>query len=115
MIIRLQHHSKKLSVPAMAYTGCQSFLVNMKIIERFGLKHKDLFSVRMHMLAANKKGIHILGATIPRMSSKSSSGTTLETRQLAYVTSESDCLFLIKEACIALGMITETFPTVGEA
>ncbi len=69
----------------------------------------------MHMVAANNKGIKILGATILHFSGKSKSGATLESRQLTYVTSESDRLFLSKEACTALGMISAQFPTVGEA
>ncbi len=106
---------KRLRIPAMADTGCQSCLAGLKIIERFGLQEKDLIPVTMHMVAANNKGIKILGATILHFSGKSKSGATLETRQLTYVTSESDRLFLSKEACTALGMISAQFPTVGEA
>ena len=37
-----------------------------------------------------------------------------ETRQIAYITDTSDCIFLSRAACIDLGMISETFPTIGE-
>ncbi|CAB4033724.1 Transposon Ty3-I Gag-Pol poly [Paramuricea clavata] len=106
---------RRLQIPVMADTGCQSCLASMKIIERFGLQQKDLIPVTMRMVAANNKGINILGATILRFSGRSKSGATLETRQITYVTSDSERLFLSREACVALGMISETFPTVGEA
>jgi hypothetical protein len=65
------------------------------------------------MHAANNNGINILGAIILRFSGKSKSGQTLETRQIVYVTSDSDKLFLSRETCAALGT-SGTFPTVGE-
>ena len=39
---------------------------------------------------------------------------TRETRQIAYITNTSDRIFLSRAACIDLGMISETFPTIGE-
>ena len=66
------------------------------------------------MHAANNNGIKILGAIILRFSGKSTSGQTLETRQIVYVTHDSDKIFLNRETCKALGMITGSFPTVGE-
>ena len=41
-------------------------------------------------------------------------GARLETRQLVYITDTSDRLFLSKEACITLGMISTKFPTIGK-
>ena len=74
----------------------------------------DLISVSMKMHAANGKGINILGAAILRFSGKSPNVEPRETRQITYITDNYDQLFLIREACIALGIITTRFPTVGE-
>lgn len=99
----------------MADTGCQSCLASMKVIRRLGLHEDDLIPVTMRMHAANNNGIKILGAVILRFSGKSKSGETLESQQIVYVTSDSDKLFLSRETCKALGMISKNFPTVGEA
>ena len=98
----------------MADTGCQSCLASIKVIRRLGLCEDDLIPVTMHMHAANNNGIKILGAIILRFTGRSPSGQTLETRQIVYVTSDADKLFLSREACTALRMISENFPTVGE-
>ena len=87
----------------------------MKVIERLGLHKHDLIPVTMQMHAANNDGIKILGAVIMRFIGKSKTGRTLESRQVVYVTSESDKLFLSRETCTTLGIITKDFPTVGEA
>ena len=105
---------KAVDIPAMADTGCQSCLASLKIIQHLGLREKDLIPVTMRMYAANNNGINILGATILRLSGKSKSGDALATRQITYVTDDSDKLFLSREACMALGMISNTFPTIGE-
>ena len=99
----------------MADTGCQSCLGGIKIIQRFGPREKYLIPVTMRMYATNNNGIKIIGATILRFSGRSTSGKTLETRQITYITNESDNLFLSREACMALGIISQKFPTVGEA
>jgi hypothetical protein len=98
----------------MADTGCQSCLASLKIILHLGLREKDLISVTTRMYTANNNGINILDATILRLSGKSKSGDALATRQITYVTDDSDKLFLSREACMALGMISNTFPTIGE-
>jgi hypothetical protein len=66
----------------------------------------------MRMHTANNDCIKILGALLLRMSSKDSSGQVVETRQMTYVTDSSDKLFLSREACINLGIITDNFPEI---
>ena len=105
---------KSATIPAMADTGCQSCLAGIKAIYRLGLTERNLIPVTMKMHAANNKGIRILGATILRFSGKDPNGKVLETRQIVYVTDNSDKLFLSRETCTALGMITEQFPKIGE-
>ena len=100
---------------AMADTGCQSCLTSMKVIERLGIRKKGLIPVTMRMHAANNNGITILGAAIVRFSGQSKDGQVLESRQIVYVIRNSNKLFLSRETCTALGIITENFPTIGEA
>ena len=105
-------HTAKLT--AMADTGCQSCLAGTKVIRLLGLSDSDLLPVTLRMHAANNNGIKILGAVVLRFSGQSHTGQTLETRQIVYITSDTDKLFLSREACTALGMITTNFPSVGE-
>ena len=99
----------------MADSGCQSCLASVKVIQCLGLCKDDRILVTMRMHATNNNGIKILGAVLLRFSGRSPFGQTMETQQIVYVTSDSDKLFLRQETCTALGMISENFPTVGEA
>ena len=67
------------------------------------------------MHAAINNAINIIGAVVLRFCGQSTSGDSLETRQLTYITDSSDKLFLSREACVALGMISLKFPRIGEA
>jgi len=99
---------------AMADTGCQSCLMGIQVAERMGLNADDLIPVTMTMRAANEGGIPILGVMVVRFWGTDSQAITHETRQIAYITNRSDRIFLSRAACIDLGMISETFPTIGE-
>ena len=110
----LKSRTRSSILPSMADTGCQSCLGGMKLLLRLGMTADDLIPVSMKMHAANDKGIIILGAAILRFSGKSPNGEPRETRQITYITDNSDKLFLSREACIALGIITTRLPTVGE-
>lgn len=103
-----------VTIPCMADTGCQSCLAGIKVLRRIGLSKSNLIPVTMKMHAANNKGITILGAVIMRLSGTDPLGNNHSTRQIVYITDSSDRMFISREACIALNMITNKFPTVGE-
>ena len=106
--------TQSLTSSVMADTGCQSCLAGIRVIGRFDLIPADLTSVTTKMNAADEKGINILGAAILRFSGIDQPGHSLETRQITNITDCSDRIFLSRDACIQLGMISESFPTVGE-
>ena len=100
-----------ITVPAMADTGCQSCLAGFKTVQRLGLTKSDLLSVKMKMHAANDQPISILGAIILRISGTDQNDNVKETRQMTYITKDSNNIFLSKAACIDLG-ISKDFPTI---
>ena len=108
------HNNRIVTASALADTGCQSSLAGINIIAKLGIRKEDLLPVTMKMHAANNNGINILGAAVLRFSGKSLSGRTITTRQIVYITDSTDKLFLSKDACIQLGMISKNFPLIGE-
>ena len=111
----LRTKSNPATIPAMADTGCQSCPCGVKVMQQIGLSLADLIPVSMRMHAANNQGIKILGAMALRIAGKDAQGNPVETRQLTYVTDNSDKFFLSREACADLGVVSSTFPAVGEA
>jgi len=101
-------------ITAMADTGCQSCLMGIKLLHPLGLRKTDLIPVSMKMHAANSKKITILGAVILELNGTSTKGRNHTTKQIVYVTDESDKFFLSRHACMELGMISTTFPRIGE-
>ena len=109
----LTHPTRHADIMCMADTGCQSCLASIKAISRLGNKRQELIPVTMKIHAANKEGINILGAAILRFSGKTSNGIR-ESRQIVYVTDVDNKVFLSREACVSLGIISDQFPKVGE-
>ena len=66
------------------------------------------------MHAANNNQITILDAIILNITGQSQTGVQHMTKQIVYVTNESDKFYLSRRACADLGMISTTFPTIGE-
>ena len=101
--------------PVMADTGCQSCLAGEDLLINYlRLQRSNLIPVTMKMSAANNRGINIIGALPLRITGTSPSGTKHTTRQLVYFTDSTNRMFLSKQACSALGIISKNFPTVGE-
>ena len=86
----------------------------MNVVRRFGLREADLIPVTMHMHAANNNGIKIIGAVIIRFSGNHLWTALRNTPNRLCHPRLQHKLFLSREACTALGLISPMFPTVGE-
>ena len=101
------------SLYVMADTGCMSCLIGLKLLRRIGLHRKHLTPCSMAMEAANNGSINIIGSVVVRLTGQSPTGETLETRQILYVSDNTNKLFLSEEACEDLGLVSPDFPFVG--
>ena len=102
------------TLKVMADTGCQSCIAGMKVMNRLGIKKEDLIPVSIKMSAANETSLRILGAAILRFTGMGSDGKCCQTRQIVYITDSTDKIYLSREGCVALGLISKDFPTIGE-
>ena len=102
------------NVKVMADTGCQSCLAGVDILHKLNICTSDLIPTNMRMAAANKRPINILGAIIVSFKGKDIDGKILESRQMMYITDNTEKIFLSKEACRDLGIISHKFPKIGE-
>ena len=102
-------------VSAVADTGCQSCLIGSKVVHYLGFRDRDLLGVEHRMNAVNQHSIDISGTVILRLTGLDKGGHQLQTTQICYVTPDTDKLYLSREACVDLGLISSSFPTFGEA
>ena len=109
----VRHRTKTATVSAMADTGCQSCLCGIGLLGQLGMKTSDLIPVKTRMNAANKKPINILGAVFVTISAKDQEGALVKTKQLVYITDDTETFFLSKEACQDLKMIPHNFPSIN--
>ena len=105
-------NDSRARITCIADTGCQSCLSGTHILSLLNLTKKDLIPVTTTMRAANHQSIPILGALILRLHDHSEEKRS--TKQMVYITNSSDKFFLNRDACTDLGIITKSFPTIGE-
>ena len=81
-----------------------------KVIKRPDLSTKGLITVSLKMYAADDHDIHvhILGATILRLSGRTTRVKKRLPGKMVYVTNSHDRLYLSREACVGLGIICTT-------
>ena len=90
-------------------------MAGINLLQGLSLTISDLIPVRTKMRSANNADIKLLGAILLHLSGKDANGRTFGSKQMTYVTDRPGMFFLSRRACADLGIISETFPTIGEA
>ena len=115
---RLRYNSQtptpRVHIIAIEDTVCQSCLMGVRLLKKLGLKYWNLIPVKMRMHTANNNQITILVAAILNIVGKYQGRIQHTTKQIVYVTDKSDKFYLSFQACADLGMMSPTFPTIGE-
>ena len=103
--------TKSVTKQALADTGCQSCLTGTAVAEQLGLGPSDYIKVDMKMRTADNKDIPIAGAIPLLITTTDDQGRSVHSKQMTYVTKAlHDKIYLSREACTDLGIITPTFP-----
>ena len=66
------------------------------------------------MSAANETSLQILGSAIFFFTGMGPDDKCCQTKQIVYVTDSTDKIYLSRECCVALELISKDFPTIGE-
>ena len=107
--------TKSNPTTVIADTGCQSCLAGVNLLYTLGHTPSDLIPVTTKMRSATGEDIQLLGATILKLSGSDAKGNTFSTKQMVYITERSGPFYLSRGACTDLGVISDNFPTIGEA
>ena len=105
---------KKINTKALVDTGAQMVVIGMNTVHSMGLRKNNLIPVGLRIKAANTGGLKLLGGVLIKISGKDKEGNIRVSKQLAYVAEEVSRIFLSKQASEDLGIIGDTFPTIGE-
>lgn len=100
--------------PTIMDTGAQLTVGPIQLLHHLGVKRETIFPIAMGVNGASKAPLTVEGAILLRFSGTNpTTGQTLHTRQLVYISSSVDQVYLSKAACIDLGMIPANFPAIG--
>ena len=105
--------TKEVQGVGLADTGAQMVVMGPGTIHAMGMRKKDLIPVEMKIKAANMGGLKLLGGLPVIITGLDELGKERETKQLAYIAENVERIFLSKEACRELGIISKEFPLIG--
>ena len=97
-----------------ADTGCQSCLAGVNLLSKLGLPHSALIPVTTQMKGADNAPFNILGALFVELSGKDEYGSTYVTKQMVYISKNTEAFYLSRSACQDLQIIGREFPKIGE-
>ena len=90
-------------------TGCMSTAIPLAVAHRLGFKKKTLIPVSTCMNGAGKNDLGVIGALVMHVKL---GGSSRSTRQLSYVCTEIDCIYISRQGLQELGLIDKDFPNV---
>ena len=105
---------KPITFPVLADTGCQSCLAGRNLLNSLGLTTKDVIPVKTKMRNASSEHIKLLGAIFLNLTGTDANNRKISTKQMTYITDCTTTFFLSREACADLGIISKTFPMIGD-
>ena len=96
-------------------TGAMLCVINVSELLAMGIKADTIFSVATNVNTVTKASVDLIGGIfLVFTSSNKATGEIRHTRQLCYVSKTVPGIYLSEDACIALGCVPPTFPSVGE-
>ena len=106
--------NKIIEVKSLPDTGAQLTVTGLKFIHSLGIRKSELIPLSHGVNAANNAGLGLLGGAFISFKGVAKNGVHRETKQLCYVASDIEGVYLSRSACIDLGLIHKHFPAVGQ-
>ena len=91
-----------------------SSMAGLNTITKLGLSQKSLIPVTTQMKSADNSHIRLLGATFIELYGKNPNGDTITTKQMVYITPNTEAFYLSRKGCEDMGIISNRFPTIGD-
>ena len=100
---------------SVADTGAQVVVAPVQLLHHLAIPDSSVFPLATSINAVNSAPVDIIGGVLLKFSATNPrTGHTRETRQLAYISKTVPAIYLSREACLDLGVISKNFPQIGE-
>ena len=100
---------------AVSDTGAQLTVVNVRELAALGIKKHTIFQLATTVNTVTRASIDLVGGVFLEISAcDPTSRVVRRTRQLCYVSNTVPGIYLSREACVDLGCVPESFPSIGQ-
>ena len=100
---------------AVCDTGAQVTVSPLQLLHSLGVKSDSIFSISTSINSVNSAPVDIVGGIFLKISATNlKTAVTTHTRQLVYVSKSIPTIYLSRNACTDLGILSINFPSPGE-
>ena len=100
---------------SVADTGAQIVVVPLSLLHNLAIDESSIFPISTAIKAVNAAPVDIIGGVLLKFTATNQrTGHSRTTRQLAYVSRTVPAIYLSREACADIGVISRNFPQVDE-
>ena len=96
--------------PIVCDSGCQSTAIPPTAAYKVGFKRKDFFPVTSRMNGAGRSDLGVIGAVVMQFHTVTKAGQMMRTKQLCYVCTKVDKIYMSRQGLQEMGIISKNFP-----
>ena len=93
------HQQHKATLQVTADTGCMSSMAGLNTIAKLGLSRQSLIPVTTQMKSADCSRMRLLAATFIELYGKNPNRDTITTKQMVYITPNTEAFYLSRKGC----------------
>ena len=105
-------HQHSVTCSSLPDTGSQIVVAGPDLLKKLNVSKHELFNVSANIQTGDCKRLQLIGGLIISISAMGPDGNQRISNHMCYIGEKIETLFLSRNACINLGIISKTFPSI---
>ena len=105
-------HPHSVTCSSLPDTGSQIVVAGPDLLKKLNVSKHELFKVSTNVKMVDCKRLQLIGGLMITISAMGSDGKKRISKHMCYIGEKIETLFLSKDACVNLGIIPKTFPSI---
>ena len=105
-------HPHSVTCSSLPDTGSQIVVAGPDLLKKLNVSKHELFKVSTNVKMVDCKRLQLIGGLMITISAMGSDGKQRISKHMCYIGEKIETLFLSKDACVNLGIIPKTFPSI---
>ena len=105
-------HQQSVTCSSLPDTGSQIVVAGPDLLKKLNISKHELFEVSTNIKMGNCKRMQLIGGLMITISAVGPDGNKRISNHMCYIGENIETLFLSRDACTNLGILSKTFPSI---